>query len=242
MNNTIPAVDKAVLMLLALSNGAKTQAELSKELGVATSTAYRILMTLQAHRWVRKQQGGIYTLGEGVLGLTHGLSLETAILEEAGRKVADISRRHQIACKLSVRQGDRQLTCCRAEPSGPVALTGQIGSTFPLIEGSVGAALLAETSADEIDALVQACQEDIPEKRHPELVHEAVREARERGTVLNMKKNRWNIVALSIPLRNRSGQVIAALTLLGSSEDFSGGRREKWEKILKRSIIECEQS
>ena len=57
MNNTIPAVEKAVQLLLALAEGEKTQAELSAGLGISMSTAYRILTTLQAHRWVRKNSG-----------------------------------------------------------------------------------------------------------------------------------------------------------------------------------------
>ena len=240
MNNTIPAVDKTVQLLLALAEREMTQAELSAELGIAMSTAYRILMTLQAHRWVRKQTGGVYALAEGLLGVTRGLSQEIALIEKAGGKVTGIAEKYRIACKLSVRKDDRQLTCFRAEPPGPVALTGQSGSTFPLIEGSVGAALLAEESEETLGALIRGCEDDIPEKRNPKLLYAAVREVRERGTVLNLRKNRWNIAAFSIPVHSRSGQVIAALTLIGTAEDFAGKKRARWEKILKETIAECE--
>ncbi|MBO4646587.1 MAG: helix-turn-helix domain-containing protein [Lentisphaeria bacterium] len=243
MNNTIPAVDKSVQLLLALAEREMTQAELSAELGIAMSTAYRILMTLQAHCWVRKHPGGVYSLAEGLLGLTHGLSQEIALIEKAGAKVAEIAEKYQIACKISVRKDDRQLTCFRAEPPGPVALTGQSGSTFPLIEGSVGAALLAEESEATLASLVRTCEADIPEKRDPKLLYAAVREVRERGTVLNLRKNRWNIAAFSIPVHSPGGRVIAALTLIGSAEDFSGEKqRRRWEKIMKTIVSEFENN
>ena len=240
MNNTIPAVEKTVQLLLALAAGEKTQAELSAELGISMSTAYRILTTLQAHRWVRKRSGAAYSLAEGVLPLARGISPEIALLECAERKVSELVRRHDIACKLSVREGDRQLTCFRAEPPGPVSLTGRNGSSFPLIEGSVGAALLSEDSEAEIAALAAACRDDIPEKGRPELILAGIREVRERGTVLNASKNRWHIAALSIPLHGRTGAVIAALTLIGGEEDFTGGKRRCWDKIMKECAAECE--
>ena len=50
MNNMIPAVDKTIQLLTRLSEQESTQAELSRSLGIAMSTTYRILMTLQEHR------------------------------------------------------------------------------------------------------------------------------------------------------------------------------------------------
>lgn len=240
MNNKIPAVDKAVQMLLALSKKDATQAELCASLGIAQSTCYRILMTLHEHRWVCKKSGAAYTLGDGLLPLTRGLSRELSLLERLEEKVSAISSRHSIACKLSVRNGDKQLTYFRAEPPGPVALTGQAGSTFPIIEGSVGAALLCDATDDEIAELVASCGDDIPEKSDPELLRDAIREVRENGTVLNVRKNRWNIAALSIPVRDSTGKVIAALTLIGSTDDFIPSKRLHWNRILNDMIADNE--
>ncbi len=238
MNNKIPAVEKAVQLLLLLSEKDATQAELSRALGIAPSTAYRILMTLQEHRWVLKKTGAVYSLGDGLLPLSRGMARELSLLESMTAKVSEISSRHQIACKLSVRKDDMQLTYFRAEPPGPVALTGQAGSTFPIIEGSVGAALLCDATDDEIAALVESCNDDIPEKSNPQLLRDAIKEVRESGTVLNNRKNRWNIAALSIPVRDSTGKVIAALTVIGSTDDFSPTNRKQWNNILKGMIEE----
>ena len=238
MNNKIPAVEKAVQLLLLLSEKEATQAELCALLGIAPSTAYRILMTLQEHRWVMKKSGAVYSLGDGLLPLTRGLARELSLLEKMTEKVSEISSCHRIACKLSVRKDNMQLTYFRAEPPGPVALTGQAGSTFPIIEGSVGAALLCDATDDEIAALVESCNDDIPEKTNPQLLHDAIMEVRESGTVLNNRKNRWNIAALSIPVRDAAGKIIAALTVIGSTDDFTTTNRKQWNKILKEMIAD----
>lgn len=240
MNNTIPAVDKTVQMLEMLSEGAFSQGELSRHLGISMSTAYRILQTLLARNWVAKDERGIYTLSTGLLPLCKAFDRDFEIIQKARKKVDDISSRYHIACKLSLRRGSEQMTDHRAEPHGPVRLTGQPGSTFPLIEGSVGAALLADESDEHIAALLESCPVLIPEKEDPQLLKEAIAEVRQKGCVLNLRKNRWNIAAFSIPLRDSSNRIFAALTLIGTADDFSGLQKQKWQKILTGAAGECQ--
>ena len=236
MNNTIPAVDRAIQILTALAVREYTQAELAEKLQIPASSVYRILMTLSSHRWVRKKSGGVYSLAEGLLPLTGGIEQEMALLDGIALKLTALSAEYNIAGKISVRRENEQVTRFRIEPPSPAALTGAAGSSFPLIEGSVGAALLVRESPANIAALIKNCPVDIPEKRAPELLEEAIREARRRGTVLNIRPNRWNIAALSIPVFGSSGAVLAAVTVIGTTEDFSGSKRDKWEKILKETI------
>ena len=242
MNNTIPAVDKTVQILEKLAESPCSQGELSRALGVSMSTAYRILQTLRAREWVAKDAAGRYALASGLLPLLKGFDADMEILKRARAKVEEICARFGIACKLSLRRGNEQITDCRAEPPGPVALTGQPGSTFPMVEGSVGAVLLADSPDEEIKKLLDACSAPIPEKADPRLLVRAVAEARRNGCCLNLRKNRWNIAAFSVPLRNSSGRIFGAFTLIGTVGDFAGTRRRKWEKILKNAAAECEQN
>ena len=242
MNNIIPTVDKTILLLQVLAGRDATQSELSRELGITMSSAYRILMTLQHHNWVRKKSGASYALSEGILPLLHGVAEDMSVLERACRQVTSIAENRNMACKLSIRRGGEQLTYFRAEPPGPVSLTGQSGSTFPLIEGSVGAALLSGEPPEKVEEAIAECPADIPEKQNPELLRAGIREVQERGCVLNLRRNRWNIAAFSIPLHDCVGRVVAALTLIGNQEDFTGKERRRWEKILKDAARECEKS
>ena len=240
MNNFIPAVDKAVQLLEALSSAPASQAALSAQLGISTTTTYRILVTLCAHNWVVKNSDGLYQLSQGLLPLFHSLSADAEILERARLRVSAIASEYKIACKLSLRRGLDQLTDFRAEPLGPVALTGQAGSTFPLIEGSVGAALLSQDSEKDVMQYVSACPVAIPEKEDPELLLAGIREVRERGSVLNCRDNRWRIAALSAPIHNRAGKVIAALTLISTVDELTDESRAQWDEVLRDAVELCE--
>ena len=239
MNNTIPAVDKTVRFLLALSERPHTQAELSEKLGTAMSTAYRILTTLQAHDWVRKE-GAVYSLSGGLVPLIRSFDPEMTLLDRAKKQADKISEHYGIACKLSVRRGDQQQTFHRVEPPGPVALTGVVGTQFPIFEGSVGAALLADEPEETVRGLIRQSSVDLPETADPELVLGRIREVRKKGTILNLHRNRWGIAAMSIPLRDSRGRVSAALTLIGVRSDFAGCRRGEWDKILKEEAQKIE--
>ena len=109
-----------------------------------------------------------------------------------------------------------------------------------MVEGSVGAALLYREDNDTILELLSRCAVDIPEKSFPEQLLNAVQEVRKNGIVFNLKKNRWNIAAGSIPLHDRERRVVAALTVLGNMEDFSTEKLPLLIKAMRHAAAKCE--
>ncbi|MGN0870970.1 MAG: IclR family transcriptional regulator C-terminal domain-containing protein, partial [Victivallales bacterium] len=106
---------------------------------------------------------------------------------------------------------------------------------------SVGAALLCGESDDEIMELIQECSTDLAEKQEPELVLKAVGEVRTKGYAVNLRRNRWNIAAMSMPVRDAEGSVIAAITLIGAESDFAGKRRSQLASVLKDAVRKCSE-
>ncbi|MDD4817007.1 MAG: IclR family transcriptional regulator [Victivallaceae bacterium] len=241
MNNNIPAVEKTIMMLelLAGLTGGATQAELKNELNISMSTAYRILQTLLKHKWVMKDSSGVYTLDNGLLPLVYPFKTRMSVLERAQHVIDDLAETYDIACKISIRRGLEQVTLMRAEAAGPFSLAGHVGSSFPLTEGSVGAALLSGCSDAEIREIAAECEGDIPENRNPELVLANVRNVRSGGYAINLRKNRWNIAAMSMPIYDEKGSVTAALTLIGAESDFTGGNLEKMTGVLRTAAGKC---
>ena len=222
-NNTIPAVEKtlAILNRLGNSDGPMTRQALSRELGITQSTGYRILQTLLKYNWIRESRGNAYELGNALLPLLLKMHRGESYWEQAQEILDTLAGESRLSCKLSVRQGAEQLTLARADSPGPFGISGKAGSRFPLIEGSVGAALLLHAGREEILSLAELCGEDIAEKRDPELLIQSIRFLKEHHYILNSGKNRWKIGALSKPVCGRGGEVIAAITLLGLPGDFT---------------------
>lgn len=236
--NTIPALEKSLelMELLASVKGGMTQTEARRRLGLSISTVYRIFNTLLARNWVRRRSNGKYVPGNGMMPLLDCFRGQELLLNVAKAAVHRLSDSLDMACKLSVRRGSEQVTLERAEPAGPYSLVGTVNSSFPVIEGSVGAALLADESGDAVRRLAEVCIMDLPEKREPALVLEAMEAVRRDGYVLNARPNRWNVAAMSAPLRDMDGAVAGAVTIVGTISDFSGGHRHVIAKALLEAV------
>ena len=144
-----------------------------------------------------------------------------------------------LCAKLSVRQGRDQVPILRAESPRSVAVSSRLGVRFPVIEGSVGAALLFKTPDAEIAALAAECSEPVMEKNHPEIVTARIDALRLRGFCFNAGVNRWKIDAMSVPVLDGEKQVAAALTLLGSEEDFRERALPGLGAALRKAAKEC---
>lgn len=236
----IPAVDKAVAILRYLGGrqGGASQAELSEALSITSTTCYRILQSLLRAGFLHKT-GGSYDLGGGILAVVQKLNEHSAHFACAQPILYRLAEGSGLSTKLSIRQGEEQLSILRSESPLPMSVTGKVGSHFPLIEGSVGAALLADTPEREIRTLAKRCRTRVPEQNHPELILAGVQAIREHGYCLNAGQNRWHVEALSVPVRDKAGTIVAALTLLGTQADFAEKRLSKIVRLALRAAPHC---
>ena len=240
--NTIPAVEKAVAILNRLGGCAEgmTQAELAAGLDITPSSCYRILQTLLEADWVRKTGGTRYDLSFGMLGAVRKLTDGTARFEEMTPVLEELAQSTGLCCKLSVRQGEFQIPLLRAESPRPMAVSGRIGVRFPVAEGSVGAALLASAPAAEAEKLARACADETCVADAGQLLRDGVAAIRRDGYCFNRGRNRWRVDAMSAPVRDAEGRVVAALTLLGYDEDFSEERLPAVAGTLLECAKKCE--
>lgn len=236
--NTVPSVEKTVMILdtIIRSDEGMTHAQLAKMCGVTASTCYRVLKSLEKYDWIEKRSDGTFVPGQGLLPLAVKLCTKpTGNWDQARQILSRLAAKTRLACKLSIRRGDEQVVTARAESPGPFSVSGKTGATFPVMEGSVGAALLADTPRSELETLLRSCREAIPEKEDPELLFRAVDTVNETGYILNTTHNRWRIGALSVPLRDPLGRIVGALTLLGMADDFSETQLAQYLKAMKQA-------
>ncbi len=222
-SNTVPAVEKAleVIELLCSAGRPLTQQEICKGVDVTASTGYRIVQSMIAHNWLKRNQNNTYTLTIGICGMLLKAQQNIFLFSSAQRILDDLANAARLACKLSIRQGNEQVTVLRAESPEPFAVAGKKGARFPVIEGSAGAALLADAGADELQELLDNTTLDIAEKQDSALLFDRVAEIRMKGWIFNRGNSRWRVDALSLPVRDSRGSTAAALTLLGLQDDFN---------------------
>ena len=223
--NTVPAVDKALSAIEYMCSTERpvTQAEICRAAGVTTTTGYRIVQSLMKHNWIRKNRGNTYSLSLGMLTVLLKSQNQRLFFESAQPVLDELARTAKLACKLSIRQWEEQVSVLRAESPEPFSVSGKNGSRFPVVEGSVGAALLSGETEDTVRRLAAGCRAEIPEKNNPELILERIAKVKADGYIFNKGNNRWRVDAMSMPVFDSQKQVAAALTLIGIHDDFTDG-------------------
>ncbi len=237
--NTIPAVEKTIRLLdhLAASAGGASQAELAQILHISGATCYRIIQSLLKYGWLKKT-GNRFELAQGLLPLARKVYQAQEWQEQIKPHILALAEATKLSVKVSVRQGvNEYVTVFRAESPRPVAVSGRLGATFPVVEGSVGGALLCQSNEAEIRRLIAAAPDDLLEKQQPELVFARIAECREKGFCNSNGRNRWGIEVLSAPLLS-GDQVRAAVSLLGLSPDFVPLTELEQELLKTRRICE----
>ena len=99
-------------------------------------------------------------------------------------------------------------------------------------------AVAAGLTAAEREKLARSCARESGVAESPELLRDGVEAIRRDGYCFNRGRNRWRIDAMSAPVCNARGRVVAALTLLGYDEDFS---EERLPSVARELLDKAEQ-
>lgn len=163
MENSVPArpaypiesVDNALrLLLLVETQPALRVSEASEALGVAPSTAHRLFAMLQYHGLVR-QDPSTKTYGPGPALLKFGLSVVRDLdLRQVARPALErVSAELGETVHLVVLQGSEVLFVDCVESTKALRVVSRVGAMLPAHCTSVGKALLAELSPQELRVL-----------------------------------------------------------------------------------------
>jgi DNA-binding IclR family transcriptional regulator len=146
-----------MLEILAEAAGPLSIADLSAELGVHRSIAYRILRTLEDHRMVVRDGAGAVKLGPQLAALARGVSrdLQAAALPELTAVASDLS----MTAFLVVLDRDECVTLVSVEPRHTNASVAQRpGTRHPLSVGAPGIAIQSSLADDELLSLLPGYQ------------------------------------------------------------------------------------
>lgn len=237
-SNTVPAVDHAlrILAFLAETGRASMHAELAARAGTSATTGYRILQTLMAHGWVQKGAGGYKVDTRRLAALFSGNDRMRRIV--ALQPLLDgLVDGTSLSAKFSIREGGEQVSVLRAMPAADISVAWKVGARFPVVEGTVGAALLSQETPDVVATLCRNAGADIPERRDAGLVAGRIASIRRTGCAVSTGDNRWHVTAMSAPVPDASGAVAGALTLLG----LGPAPKPRGLAALRQRLLDCAQ-
>jgi DNA-binding IclR family transcriptional regulator len=236
--NTFNSIQKVSAILKVLAHRSPLRlTEIAEAAMLNKATTLRILGTLMNEGFVNRVSGGkSYEFGEEARAISISARSSINIAELAQPSLLRVAAQSADTALLSVRSGIEALYIARAVGSHPLQPNYlQIGSRRPLGVGAGSLALLAWLPADERNAIVEVVTSGLANMPRitPKLLKERMAAAHKYGHTLLIDAAYLGMGGIGVPVRDESGQVIAALSI-GAASDRIRRREPELAKLLKR--------
>jgi IclR family acetate operon transcriptional repressor len=220
----IRVLERAFRVLAVLSDGERRPLQvLSREVGLSTSTTFRLLSTLVRHRYVeRDDQTNRYSLGLACLELARSSYLGNEVRRAALPELDKLRNETRETVHLAVLDEMEVVYIEKLEGLQPIGLMGsRVGGHSPAYCTGVGKALLAHLSPEVIKQRFGGRKLKPYTENTITSVEGLLAELtsiRGRGYALDHGEHEAGVCCVAAPVFDMRGDAIAALSVSGPAE------------------------
>jgi len=211
-------------------NPGMTFVELAKALQAPRSSVYGFIQGLKAKGWLYEMNRRFY-LGPAV----YGLNLASGHLRAGMVSHDDLAQLHHdtgVTAFLAVRAGDHIFSVAEAGSDTIVDFEARTNIRRTLVATAAGKALLAARAPAEVEAYLRSLGEN--ERGMVASFLSEYNEIRNTGIATNLRLS-GSRFAVAAVVRNKSGEAVAAVTLVGRTEDLQSRKEELAAVLLKHT-------
>jgi DNA-binding IclR family transcriptional regulator len=222
---SIDAVDNALLLLQLLRDGGTLRLkDAAEELGVAPSTAHRLLAMLVYRGFAIQDETRRYVPGPAMGVGPAGLSWTRMLRTLAQPHMELLSSRLNETVNLMVRVGTKVRFLATVEGNNVLRIGDRQGTVMPADKTSGGKVMLAELEPQMIEQLFRSNNAEIggdtiPAEEYPAFLRE-LESIRSNGFAANFEGTEEGVSALGMALHNRHGHVVGALSVATPATRF----------------------
>lgn len=211
--------------------------DLARRLGIAKSTAHRLLATLTDEGLLEQDPTtGRYRLGLLVFDMAaaaQSVDLHEAVLPP----MTDLRNRTGETVQVAVLDGREVVYVERLDSPNTLRLFLEVGRRNSAHSTGCGKALLAFLPVDQLERTLRNWK--LGAKTEHTITDLAVlrkdlADARRRGYAVNRRESEMGIISIAAPIRDVSGRAVAAISVAGPAE-----RLEQHEMPLAQTTMEC---
>ncbi len=222
----------AILECFSIEKPVLTLQEIYRKVELPKSTTFRLVVTLQNAGYLLQHSDSRYTLSYKLL-LLGSVVRETLDVREITRPVMeDLARSTGETVTLSTRSGHERICLDVVESSSLLRSIVLPGDRLPLLYGATGKMFLAQLDDKTIE-LIRVAQQ-IPRKRvSRKALAQLVAEIRAHGYALTHDDRVDGVMAISVPIRDASGDVRYCMTVTGPSSRILGREQALIDQMLR---------
>ena len=233
------------ILLAFLGDGAPLGiSDLSRSVRLPKATVHRLVAVLVGRGFLsRDPNSGRYRVGVAAFQLGARFLDQTHVRGAALPVIRDLAAATGETVNLNVVIGDRRVCVEKAESAHDIRHAVELGRPLPLHAGASGKVLLAHRPEAEIAAIVSAglarFTSRTPVDRH--VLLRQLAEIRRRGIAVSSDERVEGASAVSAPILDGQGEVVAGLTISGPTfrftpervRDFSARVREGAQRVSR---------
>ncbi len=211
--------------------------DLARKLGIAKSTAHRLLATLTDEALLEQDPTtGRYRLGLVVFDLA-AAAQSTDLHEAVLGPMTELRNRTGETVQVAVLDGREVVYVERLDSPNTLRLFLEVGRRNSAHSTGCGKALLAFLPPDQLEhrlknwKLTGKTQHTLTD---PVELRRNLAEARRRGYAVNRRESEAGVISVAAPIRDASGRTVAAISVAGPAE-----RLEPHEHVLAQTTVEC---
>jgi len=194
-------------------------ADLSKRVGLHTSTTFHLAKTLLSLGYVRQERDTkryrvgrpLFALAASCLDEIEMVSLATPVLEDLSRDTGESSH-------FAVRMGDTVVVIARTSGPGAFQLADRVGVVRPAHCTALGKVILASLRPDQLERFLERVELKPSTERSiteiPALLRE-IAEVRHSGIAFDDGEFNLEVRCVAVPVKDFTGQIIGALGISG---------------------------
>ncbi|MDM4766086.1 IclR family transcriptional regulator C-terminal domain-containing protein [Pelomonas sp. SE-A7] len=193
----------------------QTLTDVAKRCGLSRAGARRILLTLETLGYV-KLDGRLFSLTPKTLDLGFAYLSSQPLWHLAEPTMQQLTAELQESCSAAVLDGDDIVYVLRVPARKIMSINLGLGSRLPAWCTSMGRVLLGALPRAELDARLEhlvITRNTAHTVVDVDQLRDRILQTRQQGWCLVNQELEEGLVSLAAPLRDRSGQVIAALNL-----------------------------
>ena len=213
----------AIIDALEKRNGARVS-EVAGDLDLAKSTVYRHLTTLVEQEWAAKE-GDIYHVGLRFVEIGEHARTRKKGYQMAGKKVEELAAETDERAQFIVEEHGEGVYIYRGIGSHAVRTDSGIGKRVPLHAISAGKAILARMSEEKVDQILD--RQGLPSLTPNtittrEKLFDEFESIRKQGYSVNNEENIEGLCAVGVPIKNKDGSALGALSVSGPTRRMKG--------------------
>ncbi len=222
-NPTSPAVEQAARLLLCLGRSVRSDMGLTaicREIGIHKSKCYSILNALARYDLVTKNdQTKTYCLGPALMPLAQRARERFDITAVARDHLQALAEQTRSCVLLGIICNDRVYITGKYDGNDMMSVTVHLYQSLPITHGSHGKAIFGYLGAQERQRIMDSGQvffHGDPEHFDPARLETELRFCRENGYAVDYGEMSHGINAVSAPIFDHDGDILAALVIVGT--------------------------